>query len=1568
MTAIFVAQGRRYRYACRRNIMQLKTFLACCCFASTTVIGSAAGLDATSNVFVILMENHNWADIKGSANAPYINNTLLPMASYCDQYYNPPGLHPSEPNYLWLEAGTNFGILNDNPPSTNHQSTTSHFVTQLKNAGISWKTYQENIDGLSCPVTDSYPYAVRHNPFAFFDDVTTSSNPPCTSVMRPLSELAADLTNNTVANYNFITPNVCSDMHDSCAPTSNPVKQGDNWLAQYVPMILSSAAYQNNGLIIITWDEGENGVDGPIGMIVLSPWARGGGFHNAIRYTHSATLRTLQKIFGRTPLLGGAATAPDLTDLFTAGAIPTADSPSVTTTAASNVAGGNATLGGSVNPNGDQTQTWFEYGLTTAYGTDTRSRSSDDAEAYASWTYNANGGSGFGAITYREGSGGGIYLETGSGKIDGAKSFGMFAGGGAGNTQAADRQILNAKAAGTLNISVRFNVNNTVAFSGFNLKSATGATFGANEIISVGIRPGNGNNTIAVNGGAQTINLGSSVLGQVIDLVLTYDGLSGTYMLGAKFRASSGYTFTSGNLKLSNVVPAYLGFGNFNTGNLQNVIFDNLSLVDSASTGNGTSAAATSAAISGLTPNTTYHYRAVAQNTRGTTYGADQTFGFPLTPLPNAAFHSFTSTSGNFQARIYDSTGHIALAQPDLNGNPLGSVIIFAPPSAKINGAMYDFGGIQSVTNIANGIQFTQMVAGTMVTAQITFTSDGVMHYEVTDWNGLAPTETDITAGSDASEHFYGFGEKFNSLDQAGNKVHMMTNDQGGDKNDYSYKSSPWFMSTRGYGFHLDSTAESYFDMRNGAADRYSIQNLLGKLKFNVVAGPKLTDVLTRYTGYTGRPYLPPPWVFGTWVSSDIWHNGGEVRYAVTKYRQSGIPISVFVFDSPWETAYNDFTWNMTQFGLGGTYESQSYSGFASLTEMMTFLQQNGLKVVCWMTPFLNTSSFNENVPGQNLGQSSNYAAAAANNYFVRSAAGGSPLSVNWWKGTGSPIDFTNPAATTWLTSQLQTLVTQSSVTRADSTLEPAIGGFKTDDGEALNAGSPYIPTTAVYSDGRTGLEMQNGYCIEYHKAISRVLGANGILFARSGFTGTGAYPAGWPGDNQPNYTQTNGLQSVITAGNSAAMSGYSVWGHDIGGYQNANFESNHADLFMRWTQYGAFTPIMHMHRQVNTANLEQYPWGYGATALANYVTYANLHSQLFPYIYTYAAEASSDGLPLIRPLILLNQTDTNVLSVQHTYYFGNELLVAPMNAASSTSRNVQLPEGNWYDFWTNTQYVGGQNLVWSNPDTSKMPILVREGSIIPLLAKVPQTLCNANYINNPSIITMDSALQFLVYPGPSAASFNVYDGTTAQVSVSGSSTTMTLSSISRSVSWKIFAATAPVGAERDGVRLPHLTTQSNFDAASLGWFYDSAAKFLLVKFQHGGGNATVTFGPDSIGDGVTDSWRQFYGISDDTADNDGDGLTNAQEYFAGTNPNDPQSNLSAPSVAAQPGGGFLVSWPSRPGIVYRVQWKNTLTDPTWQSITPDFVGTGSEQDWQDDGSQTGGLPAPTRFYRVTIP
>ena len=273
---------------------------------------------STTIVFMILMENHNWSDIKNNPSAPYINNSLLPMASHAEQYYNPPGIHPSEPNYLWLEAGTNFGIYNDADPYANHQSSTKHLVTLLNNAHISWKSYQENISGTACPLTGNSLYAPKHNPMVFFDDITNSNDPNspyCIAHVRPYTELAADLQQQTQARYNFITPNQCDDMHSTCAPTNDSVKQGDTWLAQNLPAILNSAAYKSGGIVFITWDEGEGG-DGPIGMIVLSPDAKGGGYSNTIHYTHSSTLRTLEEIFGVTPLLGDAAHAADLRDLF----------------------------------------------------------------------------------------------------------------------------------------------------------------------------------------------------------------------------------------------------------------------------------------------------------------------------------------------------------------------------------------------------------------------------------------------------------------------------------------------------------------------------------------------------------------------------------------------------------------------------------------------------------------------------------------------------------------------------------------------------------------------------------------------------------------------------------------------------------------------------------------------------------------------------------------------------------------------------------------------------------------------------------------------------------------------------------------------------------------------------------------------------------------------------------------------------------------------------------------------------------------------------------------------------
>lgn len=290
-------------------------------------------------VFLIVMENHDWSSILGSPDAPYINHSLLPRASYARAYYNPPGLHPSLPNYLWLEAGTNCfpdtGCIQDDGDPGSHATHTRHHLTALlTRAGVSWRAYEENTDGSSCPLhshtvmqmlaANGMPglgyalYSAKHDPFVYFDDVTnnqSASSRICLAHIRPFSQLATDLRRTTVARYNVITPNVCDDMHTGCPMLSNRVRQGDRWLSRVVPAILASAAYRAGGAVFITWDEAAHG-DGPIGLIALSPEAKGHGYSNAVHYTHSSLLRTIEEIFGVRPLLGGAAHAADLSDLF----------------------------------------------------------------------------------------------------------------------------------------------------------------------------------------------------------------------------------------------------------------------------------------------------------------------------------------------------------------------------------------------------------------------------------------------------------------------------------------------------------------------------------------------------------------------------------------------------------------------------------------------------------------------------------------------------------------------------------------------------------------------------------------------------------------------------------------------------------------------------------------------------------------------------------------------------------------------------------------------------------------------------------------------------------------------------------------------------------------------------------------------------------------------------------------------------------------------------------------------------------------------------------------------------
>ena len=329
------------------------------------------------DIFVIALENHNFTQptnmtspqqILGNPAAPFINSLLTPgnpnaaQVSYATAYYNAGmNAHPSEPNYVWAEAGSDFGFHSDADPTPANGNLfydqAVHFTGQLNAAGIPWKDYQEDVELAASPTnsasgtdgpinpyngTTQYNYAVKHNPMAFFA-VTALQN------VYPLSQLFTDLTNNTVGRYNWITPDQYNEAHSALnggftymgvhyTGDQSAVAAADNFLSIVIPQIMASKAYKNNGVIVLWWDESEGGDDTnhTLPEIIISPLAKGNAYASSVTMNHSSDIKTWEEVFGlpsvnnlipvgETNNFGGynnVATVNDLSDLFVPGAIP----------------------------------------------------------------------------------------------------------------------------------------------------------------------------------------------------------------------------------------------------------------------------------------------------------------------------------------------------------------------------------------------------------------------------------------------------------------------------------------------------------------------------------------------------------------------------------------------------------------------------------------------------------------------------------------------------------------------------------------------------------------------------------------------------------------------------------------------------------------------------------------------------------------------------------------------------------------------------------------------------------------------------------------------------------------------------------------------------------------------------------------------------------------------------------------------------------------------------------------------------------------------------------------------
>lgn len=275
------------------------------------------------HIFYVMDENHNYADIIGNANAPYLNS-LAASGALATNYHAV--IHPSVNNYLAAISGQTYTTV---PPAVGSQITDNCTITttscstnavnladRIEGASKSWKGYMETMPSPCYGPHDSGLYTERHNPFPYFNQIRNT--PARCAKIVPYTQLATDLQSAaTTPNFVWITPNLCNDMHNACAP-SNAVTNGDNWAKVEFPKIFNSPAWTTQHSLLVFNEDENGGAAGNIvpAIFVSSDGTVTAGKTSATNYTHYSLLRTIEDSWSLAPMNAGDVAASAMVDMF----------------------------------------------------------------------------------------------------------------------------------------------------------------------------------------------------------------------------------------------------------------------------------------------------------------------------------------------------------------------------------------------------------------------------------------------------------------------------------------------------------------------------------------------------------------------------------------------------------------------------------------------------------------------------------------------------------------------------------------------------------------------------------------------------------------------------------------------------------------------------------------------------------------------------------------------------------------------------------------------------------------------------------------------------------------------------------------------------------------------------------------------------------------------------------------------------------------------------------------------------------------------------------------------------
>ncbi len=529
-------------------------------------------------------------------------------------------------------------------------------------------------------------------------------------------------------------------------------------------------------------------------------------------------------------------------------------------------------------------------------------------------------------------------------------------------------------------------------------------------------------------------------------------------------------------------------------------------------------------------------------------------------------------------------------------------------------------------------------------------------------------------------DHYYGFGEKSGFLDKRGEAYTMWNSDVYAPHNPETnalYQSVPFFMTLNkgcATGIFFDNTFKSHFNMKEtDSSYRFSAEG--GLLNYYIMAGPTPKAVLEQYTRLTGRMPLPPKWALGFHQSRYSYQSEAEVRELAAAFKKHDIPLDAVYLDIHYMKEYRVFTFDPIR--------------FPDPERLIEDLKADGIKIVPIVDPGVKEDT-----------EYKLYEEGITNDLFCKYLEGNLFFG-DVWPGKSAFPDFAKKDVQKWWGDSHRYYTNMGIEGIWNDMNEPAVfNETKTMDVKVRHH---------YEGESITHREFHNLYGLQMGKATYEGLkdqlnGKRPFLLTRAGYAGVQRYAAVWTGDNRSFWEH---LEMTIPMCLNLGLSGVPFSGPDVGGFAH----DTTGELLTRWTQLGAFTPFFRNHSALDCVRQE--PWAFGKNYTPHIREAIRWRYEWLPYLYQAFLEASRSGTPVMRPLFMEFPDDEETYGLSDQFLFGKDVLVAPILRPSVRHRAVYLPQGSWYDYWTDDQYEGGRHYVVEAP-LNRLPLFIRSGAIIP--------------------------------------------------------------------------------------------------------------------------------------------------------------------------------------------------------------------------------------------------------------